>query len=112
MRQIRVGLLHMAKEWARQFYNSKAWRETRKQILRRDLYTCAYCYDRAEEVHHIIELTPGNINDTNITLNPDNLLSLCHNCHTKITQGSAGDIQEGYIFDEDGMVIRRSPQGK
>jgi 5-methylcytosine-specific restriction protein A len=105
MRWYGLGVLHMAKEWARQFYNSKAWRETRKQILRRDLYTCAYCNGRAEEVHHIIELTPGNINDTNITLNPDNLLSLCHNCHTKITK-DIGDIVDGYIFDDDGQVIR------
>lgn len=76
-------------------------------MLRRDLYTCVYCYARAEEVHHVIELTPDNINDISIALNPDNLISLCHDCHTKITQGFTGDIQEGYYFDDEGQVIRR-----
>jgi len=74
--------------------------------LRRDLYTCAYCSSRAEEVHHIIELTPENISDPTITLNPDNLISLCHNCHTKETKGYDGDIIKGYCFDENGQVIR------
>lgn len=96
----------MAKDYSRAFYNSKAWKECRKQVLRRDLYTCAYCYGRASEVHHVIELTPQNINDMSIALNPDNLLSLCHSCHDKITKGYTGDIQEGYVFDDDGQVIR------
>ena len=97
----------MAKDWAKQFYNSKAWRDTRKIALRRDLYTCAYCYGRAEEVHHIQELAPDNINDPSIALNPDNLISLCHDCHTKVTKGYTGDITEGYVFTDDGQVIRR-----
>jgi len=96
----------MAKDWAKQFYNSKAWRDTRKIALRRDLYTCAYCYGRAEEIHHVIPLTPENINDPMISLNPDNLLSLCHNCHTKITKGFTGDLQEGYVFTDDGQVTK------
>jgi len=97
----------MAKEYAQSFYKSKAWRTVRKEVLRRDLYTCAYCYARAEEVHHIIELTPENISDVNIALNPNNLISLCHDCHTKITKGYTGDIQEGFYFDDDGQVVKR-----
>ncbi len=96
----------MAKEWAQRFYNSKAWKDCRKEVLRRDLYTCAYCYGRAEEVHHLVPLTLGNINDTDITLNPDNLIALCHDCHTKITKGSTGDVQDGYAFDDDGQIIQ------
>ena len=99
----------MAKDYARSFYNGRAWRDCRKEVLRRDMYTCAYCYARASEVHHIKELTPENINDMSIALNPDNLISLCHDCHTKITQGSTGDIQEGYIFDDEGNVILAHP---
>lgn len=98
----------MAKAFSLSFYHSRAWRLVRQQVLRRDLYTCQECMaNRAGEVHHIIELTPENINDESIALNPDNLVSLCHDCHTKITQGSTGDIQEGYIFDDEGNVIRR-----
>ena len=100
----------MAKEWAKSFYNSKAWRNCRREVLRRDLYTCHDCYGRAQEIHHIIELTPENITDETIALNPDNLMSLCHDCHNKRTAGDIGDITEGYCFDEEGMVIRISPR--
>ncbi len=97
----------MAKEWARRFYNSKAWKECRRFILRRDMYTCAHCHARAEEVHHIIGLTPDNIRDASIALNPNNLISLCHDCHTKITHGDTGDLPEGFVFDDSGQVVRR-----
>jgi len=42
-----------------------------------------------------------------ISLNPDNLVALCHSCHDKITKGFTGDLQEDYIFDDDGQVARR-----
>lgn len=99
----------MAKAWAKRFYSSKAWLNCRKQALRRDLYTCADCDGRAEEVHHVIELTPENINDASIALNPDNLVALCHSCHDKITKGFTGDVFEGYVFDGDGNVIPAHP---
>lgn len=95
----------MSKAFAQQFYASKAWKTVRKQILRRDMYTCRDCYARASEVHHIVELTPQNIN-TDIALNPDNLVSLCHACHDKITKGFTGDLQKGYVFDDEGNVIK------
>lgn len=31
--------------------------------------------------HHKVELTLDNIDDVNITLNPDNIEVLCHDCH-------------------------------
>lgn len=54
----------------------------------------------------MVELSPENINDISITLNPDNLVSLCHSCHDKITKGFTGDLQEGYVFDDEGNVIK------
>ena len=36
-----------------------------------------------EEVHHKILLTPSNIFDTNVTLNKENLIYLCKECHNK-----------------------------
>lgn len=101
----------MAKEWARQFYNSKAWKDMRRYILKRDHYTCAHCQCRAAEIHHIKELTPDNIDDINISLNPDNLISLCRDCHAKITKGYTGDVRDGFIFDERGNVIPEIPPG-
>ncbi len=96
----------MAKQFAKAFYASKAWKETRKQVLKRDMFTCADCYGRANEVHHKTELTPENINDVRISLNPDNLISLCGNCHKKRTLGK-GDVDCDYCFDENGQVVRR-----
>jgi 5-methylcytosine-specific restriction endonuclease McrA len=97
----------MARSFSDKFYHSKAWKNVRHEVLRRDLFTCRDCHSRANEVHHIIELTPDNINDINISLNHDNLISLCHDCHTKITKGYTGDITDGYIFDDNGQVIQR-----
>lgn len=94
----------MAKAWAKDFYNSMAWRTLRQQVLRRDRYTCAYCDGRAEEVHHKIELTQSNIYNKQVSLNPDNLISLCHDCHTKITLGR-DDAGDGYGFDETGQIV-------
>lgn len=98
----------MAREFAKSFYQSKAWRVARGIALRRDNFTCQHCYGRAEEVHHVIELTPDNINDPNIALNPDNLVCLCHDCHTRETKGCA-DIAEGFVFDENGQVAPLPP---
>lgn len=65
---------------------------------------CEDCYKEgkvtpAEEVHHIKFLTPENINDPNITLNYDNLVALCRECHRK-RHGK----QKRYKIDQWGRV--------
>ena len=95
----------MSREFSKSFYRTKAWQAARGEALRRDHFTCQRCGARAEEVHHIIELTPENIRDRHVSLNVDLLESLCHNCHTRETQGSDGDLDRGYIFDADGHVV-------
>lgn len=97
----------MAKVWAKAFYDSRIWKDCRRAVLRRDLFTCRDCNARASEVHHIIELTPDNISDPMIALNPDNLVSLCHACHDKITKGLTGDLPPEYLFNDKGEVVRR-----
>lgn len=57
-------------------------------------------YTPAEEVHHIIELTPENINSPSIALNPDNLVSLCRECHRARHTGRVSR----YEVDELGRV--------
>lgn len=72
----------MAKDFAKRFYDSKAWSEARAYALKRDRYLCQDCKSApAEEVHHIEWLTPDNINDPRVSVNPDNLISLCYDCH-------------------------------
>lgn len=74
----------MARDFSRQFYKSREWQEVRRYCLMRDKYLCRKCLIKpAEEVHHVIHLSPENIWDTSITLNPDNLVCLCKDCHFK-----------------------------
>lgn len=96
----------MAKEFSEKFYHSQVWKYKRKEILHRDRYTCNTCKGRANEVHHKIELTPDNINDMRIALGNDNLISLCHDCHTKITLNRFDTTGE-YYFNEDGYIAPR-----
>jgi len=102
----------MAKDFAKAFYNSKAWERERDYILKRDHYICTepFCNNVATEVHHIIEINEANVNDPNITLNENNLRSLCHECHTKITRrmkanGGKENILEDIRFDENGFPV-------
>ena len=94
------------REFARSFYKTQAWKRLRDDIMKRDGGICRDCWDKgmltpAEEVHHIIPLTPDNISDPDIALNPSNLVCLCRECH-KARHG----IRKGrYRFDELGRVI-------
>jgi 5-methylcytosine-specific restriction endonuclease McrA len=90
----------VAKPWAKKFYKSKEWQNERAYILRRDHYLCTEpnCYNPATEVHHIIELTPGNIDDPRVSLNESNLRSLCHDCHQRITKAEKASERSGGIL--------------
>ena len=95
----------MARDFAKQFYRSKAWRQARALALRRDMFTCRDCGGRATEVHHVRELSPDNIDNPEIALGLDNLMSLCTACHSARTAGAC-DLGEDYAFDVDGQVVR------
>lgn len=94
----------MAQEFAKAFYNSKEWKAVREYCIIRDHHACVHCGKPVEEVHHKVTLTPKNINDWNISLNPDKLISLCHDCHMK---EHAGTIDYEYEFDSNGMLIQK-----
>ena len=102
----------MAKAWAKSFYNSREWQLLRDSVLMRSGHTCAMCGGFATEVHHIRELTPDNILDRSVALNPDNLMPLCSECHKRITKVEKGfiaaDCDRDFYFDADG---RLSPRG-
>ena len=107
----------MAQSFSKSFYDSKEWAAVRAYALMRDRYKCTRCNNPAEEVHHIVRLSPENIWDVNITLNPDNLISLCKDCHFaehkaekeagkyKANGKSYGDCRDGFHFDENGMLV-------
>lgn len=57
-------------------------------------------------VHHIVELTPANVNDSNINTNLDNLVSLCDLCHKKVHGWvRQSSTRQGLAFDEDGNLV-------
>lgn len=77
----------MAREFAKSFYHSKAWKHTR-DVYAKDKMLCEPClakgkYVKGEIVHHIEHLTPANINDPSVTLSFDNLQLVCRDCHAK-----------------------------
>lgn len=80
----------------------------------RDKYLCVNCGKPAEEVHHKIHLTPQNIGDKSISLNPNNLICLCKDCHfeqhrTDRIKGLSKhkDDDYEYEFDSNGMLVRK-----
>ena len=100
----------MAREFARKFYRSKQWQKARVYVLQRDNYLCTMCGSPAEEVHHIIHLTPDNINDPNITINPENLKSLCRDCHHRVHERGKYAVHcatcTGLAFDSQGNLVK------
>lgn len=103
------GVNDMAQAFSKSFYNSKEWKAVRKSILMRDSFLCRYCKKPAEEVHHIIHLTPENIGNPKITMGADNLISLCGNCHKSIharEQAEHCELLEEITFDSNGMPVK------
>ena len=79
----------MAQPWAKSFYNSKEWRALRERLIVESNFLCAECGDsylqNSSQLvgHHITELTPANVVDANVALNPDNIKIICRRCHDK-----------------------------
>jgi 5-methylcytosine-specific restriction endonuclease McrA len=76
------------RKWAMKFYKSDEWMKVR-QIVRDDRRMhCDICHKliKGKSIcDHIIELSPDNYTDPDITLNVDNLRLLCLECHNTRT---------------------------
>lgn len=71
------------------FYASEKWIRFRQLLISQRGLVCEYCHQpvtRLSELtaHHKKELTPENVHDYNISLNPDNIMIIHHECHNKI----------------------------
>lgn len=96
----------IVQDWAKFFYKSKQWQRVRDYVMKRDQWLCQDClkkgkYVPAEEVHHIVPLKPENITDPSITLDENNLVALCRECH----KARHGARERRYSVDEYGRVI-------
>ena len=92
------------KQWAKEFYHSRAWEETRYAYLVSQYFLCERCGEPAKVVHHKCYLTKRNINNMDIALNWDNLEALCQDCHNK--EHHKGQQKQRYMFDADGNIVR------
>ena len=76
------------------FYQSKEWLTFRLDVINQRTQPNGFVYDevtgkpivRAYDIilHHRIELTDENVNDYNISLNPDNIMIVSHRTHNFI----------------------------
>lgn len=94
----------MARDFAKSFYMSAAWKHCRKAYIEHVHGLCERCHKPGWIVHHKVYLTPDNINDPDVTLNFNNLEYLCLDCHNIEHGGEGEPIKEGLYFDEFGDI--------
>lgn len=99
------------KDYARAFYLSRAWEQTRAAYMAYRHGICERCGRPARIVHHREYIRPETINDPSVTLDWANLEALCQECHNR--EHSAGaEVREGLAFTADGQLAetgRREP---
>lgn len=96
----------VAKDYAKAFYASTAWRKCRKAYFEYRYGLCERCNGPGKIVHHKCYITPGNINDPDVTLNFSNLELLCQDCHNREHHERYGVTREDVMFDENGDLMR------
>ena len=104
----------MARPFAEKFYASKEWQNCRRSYIANVHGLCERCLARdivkpGKILHHIIELSPDNINDPDITLNHSNLEFVCQECHNEELRKEKEVTRDGLTFDENGDLIQISP---
>lgn len=63
----------------------REWRRLRRAIFERDGYRCVLCGRFGSlECDHIVAVEDGGTND------PDNLRTVCRDCHIGVTRAAAG----------------------
>lgn len=80
------------------FYLSKAYKDLSYLLKLKSEGRCSECGRTFAieklRTHHIIELTLANIDDVNITLNPENIKVVCHGCHNKEHRRFSGKVNK------------------
>lgn len=97
----------MSREFARQFYNSKAWQRCRSAYRKSVGGLCELClqegrYEPGIIVHHINHVTPDTITDEKILFDEKNLQLVCRDCHAKLH-----GTEKRYKVDELGRITAR-----
>ena len=87
------------------FYKTSMWQNVRKLYIQSVGGLCERCYAKGiikhgDTVHHKIHLTAQNVHDPDISMNPDNLILLCRDCHAEVHRGV-----KRYKVNERGEII-------
>lgn len=90
----------------RRFYRSDHWKIARAMKIAIVGGRCEKCGAIGTEAHHIIHLTPENVTDPEVSLNQENLMLLCNECHNKEHGRFEGSRE--YAFDENGALLHTS----
>lgn len=104
----------MARSTDRQFYWSRKWQRER-EIYRREHPFCELCLEKgiyvpADLVHHKQELNSETAKDAEVSLNFENLQSLCASCHNAIHhKGKIRRKGRRWRF-ENGELIMEEPE--
>lgn len=108
------------KEYAKGFYASKAWKQTRLAYIQSVNGLCERCKALGEIVpgkivHHKKYITPKNINNSKITLSFQNLELLCETCHNREHRWKR-KRNTRYRFAADGSLLppleEKAPPGR
>ena len=95
------------------FYNSKAWKDTRRNYKQSVGGLCERCLSQgiirpAEIVHHKEPLTESNIQNLELSLGWKNLQALCRQCHAEVHDDIyAQRTGRRYRIDNNGKIIIR-----
>lgn len=89
------------------FYHSPRWRRAAEAYRKAKGYLCERCHQPASTVHHKVRLTPANIDNPDVSLNPANFELLCNDCHNAEHERCQRTKPEPrrIRFDADGNVI-------
>lgn len=89
------------------FYHSKQWQKLLEQIKHERLdedgnIICEYCEKpivKAYDIigHHKVELTEENVNDFEVSLNPENIQLVHHRCHNYIHNKLGYSMREVFL---------------
>ena len=97
----------------RDFYRSKEWQEFREVVIGQRIEEDGTVHDEVTGkpivkkydivLHHKEELTEQNVNDRNISLNPDNIMIISHETHNKLHK------RFGYSGERKVYIVYGSP---
>jgi 5-methylcytosine-specific restriction enzyme A len=96
----------MARDFAKKFYASTAWRKCRQSYFNYRHGLCERCSSPGKIVHHKVYLTPSNIDDPTISLNHSLLELHCQDCHNREHNEKYGATVDGVYFDEYGELVQ------